>query len=158
MNPIDAWHVAEILRGGIHLPSSRLEIGHCVILNEFEEPSGRMVCVIVDKDDDFFYVKYINADSSLGIHNWNSGMKAKRDQAGIHRMTPLSVFGVRIIAYHRAATIPTRGRWYYICEKIGESTATYCDGKPRRWQERHSCEYAGRLDVIMTSIASAEPT
>lgn len=145
--------VSAILRGGVELPASKIEVGHCVILNDAEEPSGRMVCVIVDANDESVWCKYLNSDRMFDSFNNRRGMRILR-YPGLHDMTPLNVFGVRIFACYEAGTNTVHGGWRYCCERIGESTATYRDGHPRRWQEREPFKHWARQNEILISITS----
>lgn len=145
--------VAAILRGGVELPASKIEVGHCVILNDFEEPSGRMVCVIADSDNWYVWCKYLNSDHAFSTFNHRHGMRISRDSA-FHNLTPLNAFGVRIVARYEAGTNTVHGGWIYHCERIGESTATYRDGNPRRWQDREPLKHGARQTEVLISITS----
>jgi hypothetical protein len=110
----------------VELLSSELSIGHCVILNDVEQPCSRLVAVITNIQGGNAYCKYLCADPKLSSFNKNHGMLIAIG-GGIHNLTPISKFGVTII-YN------TLGKFYF-CLKTGESSATYKDGKPRQWQE-----------------------
>ena len=112
-----------------------------------------MICVIVDADDRSVWCKYLSSDRVFDSHNKRRGMQISRDSA-LHNMTPLNTFGVRIVAYYEAATNAVYGSWRYCCERIGESTATYRDRHPRRWQEREPLMHGARQTEILISITS----
>jgi hypothetical protein len=94
-------------------------VGDCVILNYCEQPCGRLVCVVVGDDGEFYHCQYLNADPVLDAYN-DPPMKNR-----LERATKIETFGVVI----RAAD------GEYWCEQREESQATYADGKPRPWQE-----------------------
>lgn len=145
--------VAAILRGGVELPASKIDVGHCLILNDFEEPSGRMVCVIADADDKSVWCKYLSSDRVFDSHNKRRGMQISRGSA-LHDVTPLNAFGVRIVARYITGALSNDGGWVYYCERIGESTATYRDGHPRRWQEHEPLKHGARQTEVLISITS----
>lgn len=145
--------VAAILRSGVELPASKIDVGHCVILNDSESPSGHMVCVIVDSDEEFVWCKYLNSDHTFSTFNHRRGMRISRASA-LQNMTPLNDFGVRIVARYITGVLSDDGGWIYHCERIGESTATYRDGHPRRWQEREPFKHWARQNEVLISITS----
>lgn len=103
-------------------PDLRLRVGELVILNDMEQPCGKLVAVITAASEagDLHQWKYINADPQLDSYN---------EQPGFIDMSPatrLEDFGVVIHAHNTE----------YWCEQRYESKATYKDGKPRAWQER----------------------
>lgn len=103
----------------IDCSSRAFRVGDCVILNEVEQPYGRLVCVVVDDDGEQYHFQYLNADPMLDSYN-KPPMKNR-----LERATKIEDFGVVI----RAAN------GEYWCEQRSESKATYSDGKPRKWQE-----------------------
>jgi hypothetical protein len=104
-----------------HCSSRAFRVGDCIILNDVEQPCGRMVCVITDKPNDlgFYSVQYLNADPSF-----DSYCKPPMHNR-LLRATRIEDFGV---------VIRTDGTHYW-CEKVGESKARYPDGDMRIWQE-----------------------
>lgn len=105
---------------GTTLCSSRaFRVGDCVILNHVEQPCSKLICVVVKDDGEFYHCKYLNADKMLDSYN-KPPMKNR-----LPRATKVEDFGVEIKAHD--------GKYW--CEKVGESKATYADGKPRQWQE-----------------------
>ena len=125
--------------GTITLPSSEIAVGHCVILNDHEQPCGRMVVVIVEIEGDIVYCKYLCNDVDLSTYNRRRGMAASVSGKS-HRLTPISAFGVNV-----RLDLQTRNYW---CEKVAESSATYRDGRPRRWQEDEPIVRVARADVV----------
>ena len=94
-------------------------VGDCVILNEVEQPYGRLIAVVTEDDGNYYHCQYLNADSTLDSYS-NPPMKTRLDRA-----TKIEDFGVVI----RSA------KGEYWCEQRSESKATYSDRKPRKWQE-----------------------
>jgi len=121
------------------LKASEIAVGNCIILNDAEKPSGHLVAVITEMSGDSFYCKYLNAESQLSSYNKGKGMLIRLD-GSLHRPTPVGHFGVRVL-YDKTLRL-------YRCEKIGESTATYKDGKPRSWQEFQPYTYSPRSEVL----------
>jgi hypothetical protein len=107
---------------GTTVCSSRaFQVGDCIILNDAEQPCGRMVCVITGNANDlgFYSVQYLNADRSFD--SYCEPPMANR----LLRATKLEDFGV---------VLRTDGTRYW-CEKVSQSKATYPDGNMRVWQE-----------------------
>ncbi len=121
------------------LKASEIAVGNCIILNDVEMPSGKLVAVITEMNSDSFYCKYLNADSQLSSYNKGKGMLIRLD-GSLHRPTPVGRFGVRVL-YDKTLRL-------YQCEKVGESSATYKDGKPRSWQEFQPYTYSPRSEVL----------
>ena len=131
------------------LQSSQIAVGHCVIVNHIERPSGEMVAVIVGVENDKIKSKYLNADKKFSYYNKHDGMTNLREA-----VTPISDFGVQIHVDEQNN---------YWCEQTGESTATYKDGKIRKWQDYTSgcypdcsgpasMRYIARKDVLNLTI------
>jgi hypothetical protein len=118
--------------------SSDIAVGHCVILNDVEQPCGRLVAVIMSIEGNTAFCNYLCADRDLSSYNKQLGM-AIQVEGGIHNMTPVSKFGVEVHYYPQVGT--------YGCERVGDSVATYRDGKPRRWQENVPVQYTARREV-----------
>ena len=109
------------------------QVGDCIILNDVEQPCGRMVCVVTgsnDNEDGFYSVQYMNADSVFDCY-CKPPMRNR-----LNRATKLECFGV---------ALRTDGTRYW-CEQIGDSSASYPDGQPRKWQEWH-----GPIKYVMRS-------
>ena len=126
------------------LLSSEIAVGHCVILNDVDQPCGRLVAVIVAIEGNTAYCNYLNADPQLSSYNQKLGMAIQID-GGIHNMTPVSRFGVEVNYY------PQEGG--YCCERVSDSVATYRDGKSRKWQENVPLFYAARRDVAKVATS-----
>jgi len=125
----------------IQLPASEIAVGHCVNLNDCEQPCGKLIAVITQIDDVFVRCKYLNADRNLSSYNALGGMIAQLS-GGIHRLTPIGLFGVRVM--YQEGDEP-----FYWCEQVSSvSNATYRDGSPRQWQEFRPMEFNARLDVV----------
>ena len=125
------------------LPSSDIAVGHCVILNDVDQPCGRLVAVIMAIEGNVAYCNYLNADPLLSSYNQKLGM-AIEIEGGVHNLTPVGKFGVEVNFYPQVKT--------YCCERISESVATYCNGAPRQWQENVPVQHAARLNVVMAAI------
>jgi hypothetical protein len=97
----------------------KFKVGDCINLNLAEQPCGKYVAVVVADDGDHYSCQYLNDDRCLDVYN-NPAMKTRLEDA-----TNIEDFGVVIRA--KAGV--------YWCEQRSESTATYRDGKPRKWQE-----------------------
>lgn len=107
--------------GASDCSSRAFRVGDCIILNDVEQPCGRMVCVITGNANDlgFYSVQYMNADPSFDSY-------CKPPMANrLLRATRLEDFGV----------VLRNDGTYYWCEQIGSSSAVYPDGEPRKWQE-----------------------
>jgi hypothetical protein len=110
----------------------KFEPGDCVILNDVEQPCARLIGVVVSVDDGYVKTKYLNADESFSSYN-RRGCLSRRAV-----VTHLEDFGVRL----RVTGVS------YWCEVVGESTATYEDGKPRKWQEPKVRIHYARQNVL----------
>ena len=126
------------------LLSSDIAVGHCVILNDVEQPCGRLVAVIMAIEGGIAYCNYLNADAQLSSYNKKLGM-AIQIEGGIHNMTPVGKFGVEVDYYPQVGT--------YCCERVGDSVATYRDGKPRKWQENVPLQYTARREVAKVATS-----
>jgi len=126
------------------LLASEIAVGHCVILNDVEKPYGRLIAVIMEIQNDIAFCKYLCSDPQLDIYNKKRGMMIGIT-GGIHSMTPVAKFGVKVCF----------NKWQYWCEKVGESTATYRDGRPRQWQENVAYNYQYRLEVLKKARGEA---
>jgi hypothetical protein len=113
----------------------RFETGNCVILNDAERPCGEMVVVVVQVNEgrSDYLCKYLNADPKFDAFN------RPPMQTTLSEATKVEDFGV---------CIRSNGKKYW-CEKVGDSTATYRDGRPRYWQEKFvvPSSYGLRADV-----------
>ena len=124
---------------------SQIAVGHCVIVNECDRCSGRMLCVITSIKAGIVYCKYLNAESHFDGFNMYLGIRAKfQDQ-----ITPIEQFGIRV-CYEQE---PDGGDLVYWCSIVGDSQATYHDGRPRQWQE-HGWQgrYVARPKVFALAV------
>lgn len=126
------------------LLSSDIAVGHCVILNDAEQPCGRLVAVIMAIEGNTAYCNYLNADPQLSSYNKKLGM-AVQIEGGIHNMTPVGKFGVEVDYYPQVGT--------YCCERVGDTVATYRDGRPRKWQENVPVQYTARREVAKVATS-----
>ncbi len=101
----------------IILPSSRVAVGHCVIISDSDCPEGRLVAIVTAVSDDTVTGRYLHVGIDMTVC-WQH----------VDRVTPVSAFGVRVIF---------DGDDYW-CEPDDSlpKTASYPDGEPRPWQER----------------------
>ena len=122
----------------IALLSSDIDVGHCVIVNDVEQPCGKLVAVVVAVDGDKVITKYLNADQQLTSYN-KRGVTNRRET-----VTPCGSFGVEVRF--------EKSTGYYWCEPIREPKSTYPDGKIRPWQERGGIgTYLARPDVLQVA-------
>jgi hypothetical protein len=103
------------------LLSSEIAVGHCINVNQVEQPCGRLIAVITSVKGDMVGWKYLSAEPCLDSYNTGRGCWSY-----FWEVTPVSDFGVEV---------RIDGDKYW-CEPIGESRAKYKDGSHRDWQER----------------------
>lgn len=96
------------------------QVGDTVILNDCDQPSGKMVAVVVKDDGTHYHCEYLNADQRFDCYS-KPPMKAGR----LERATKTEEFGVRLCA--------ADGKYW--CEQVVDSVARYPDGALRKWQE-----------------------
>lgn len=120
------------------VPGAEISVGHCVILNDFEKPCGRLLCVITEVGESGIRAKYLNADTRYDLHNKGAGMFVAK-QSHLHNLTPVQSFGVRVFYDF--------DRDRYMCEKTGESVAKYADGSAREWQGEWSQIFNARKEL-----------
>lgn len=132
-SPVDSGSVFNALL------SSDIDVGHCVIVNDVEQPCGKLVSVVVSVAGDKVVTKYLNADQQLTSYN-KKGVTNRRET-----VTPIGSFGVEVrVNEHNV----------YWCEPISESKATYADGERRPWQERGGIgKYTARPDVLRVATS-----
>lgn len=128
------------------LQGSAIEVGHCIILNDIEQPCGRLIAVVVDKTDDSVYCKYLSSDLCLDQFNKSKGMNIAIN-SGLHIMTPVEHFGVRIVCEKG----PEPKYW---CEKVRSSYAKYPDGTDRQWQEYYELLHEARPEVLSKCLTA----
>lgn len=102
----------------VELESSRLVPGCCVVLNDAELPCARLIAVVQSVHGRNIIAKYLNDSGDL--RPYRRGCRTTIEAA-----TPVGRFGIKVLMSGDE----------YCCEVIGESTATYPDGRPRRWQD-----------------------
>ena len=108
-----------------------LSIGMPVIINEFDRPCTRLVAVItkIDRFNDIVTAKYLCVDTITDVCG-----------ALIHRVTPLSDFGVALIVKNNGTVC---------CEPVGESVAKYpYTDEHRLWQPEQDKDYPARPEVL----------
>lgn len=103
----------------IELNATELKVGCCIIMNDVEQPCAKLIAVVTEIDVDSVVAKYLSGAKELKPYR-----KGCLNQ--IENVTPVGRFGVSV----------KYGDGQYWCEVVGESTATYRDGKPRQWQDR----------------------
>jgi len=114
--------------------SRAFSVGDLVILNDVEQPCGRMVCIVTSNANDlgFYSVQYLNADRTFDAY-----CKPPM-QNRLLRATRVEEFGV----------VLRNDGTHYWCEQVGNSSATYPDGNPRSWQE-----WSGPIKYVLRSSA-----
>lgn len=95
------------------LPGSEVAPGHCVIINEYDRPSAKLVAIITEIRSGMIHCRYLNRDVDKNYKN-----------VVTFDPTPTDTFGVEI---------HSNGSCYWV-ERIADSQAVYKDGKPRPWQ------------------------
>lgn len=111
-------------------------VGDCIILNDVEQPCGKMICVITAKVGDRYECKYLNAGPMFDQFN-EPPMRNTMDRA-----TLIEDFGV---------VLRFKGSQYW-CDVVGESRATYPNGKPRKWQEHGGPYYYYFRDEVADCV------
>ena len=118
--------------------SKDFKIGDLVIVNEVDQPCGRLVAVVVgtlvDGVQDFCFCEYLNISKDLDQFN-DPPM-----QCNTKEVTKLSEFGCVLV---------TNTSDYHV-GVVGRSLATYPDGdhEHRRWQEPFPINYQGRPHLL----------
>lgn len=110
----------------IELPASAVAVGHCVIMNDVEQPCTKMVVVLTSVKGDRVTGRYLAQAINFG-----------ECSGPVSRVTPVNAFGMRVMLSGGA----------YKCEpdeSLGRS-AVYPDGDPRKWQDH--CEPYWRAAV-----------
>ncbi len=111
------------------LPSTKREVGHLVIINEYDRPCQDLIAVIsrIDKRNDvtIYYCAYLNDKLTRIIDD-------RICLIGTVNPTPLSEFGVQV--KFDITKLVVKESPYTIIETPENSTATYPDGQPRSWQ------------------------
>lgn len=118
------------------LESSKIEVGHCVIVDPVERPCSRLVAVVVQViSHDLVACKYLNASRDLDEYNRvGIGMICS-----VHRVTPVGTFGVDVRTVNGG----------YYCVRMGDSIAKYADGSTRLWQDESGIDFhPARTDVL----------
>jgi hypothetical protein len=123
------------------LPADKLDVGNCVILNEFDRPCGYLVAVITEVLDDHYYCKYLSEETSLDTYNNANGKLGLRVPKGYNQFpTPVEDFGVRVV-YDEKNRL-------YSCVRFGESKARYPDDSIRHWQENFPFIHPARKSIV----------
>lgn len=95
------------------LPCSELAVGHCVIIDQCDKPSGKCVAVITKVIDGRVDAEYLCCESG------------KCFTSHPEVPTPVGLFGIQIVLKDSV----------YSCQVTGESGAQYRCGRERLWQE-----------------------
>lgn len=117
----------------IELAADKLELGHCVIINDCDQPCAKLLAVVTEVREDKVVAQYLTKDVSMK-QCWSSNPK---------HVTPANWFGVRVLVTSAGVC----------CLNGGESKATYPDGKARKWQEYGVMTHAVKPEVLMQTIA-----
>ena len=106
----------------IELLSTEVKPGHCVIINDCDNPGSRHVAVVTVVQPGMVRAVYLCA----AIHMTECATTHPAE------VMPLSRFGVRVVLCECSES--------YRCEpdKALPLTAVYPDGKTRQWQEHHT--------------------
>lgn len=114
----------------LSLPSTKREVGHLVIVNEYDRPCTDLIAVImrIDKHNDvnIYYCAYLKEGIASIVED-------KLCLVGTVNPTPLSYFGIQV---KLDITKLVSKEWpYSVIKTEEEPTAIYPDGQPRHWQE-----------------------
>jgi len=115
------------------LPASEVAVGHCVIVNDYDQTCGNLVAVVVAIEGDNVRTKYLSDWRAVDQMNKVGCINPA------WRVTPVATFGVEV-------RVDADGRYW--CERVGESSAEYPDGKRRLWQENGTHAHRARADVL----------
>jgi len=125
------------------LLSSDIAVGHCIDVNQVEQPCGRLLAIITAIEGDLVRWKYLNSESDLTSYNRGAGCWSYRWE-----VTPIGDFGVEV------RTEQSDGGLVYWCEPVADSKAKYKDGMSRPWQERGwRGRYVARPDVLRVATS-----
>lgn len=114
-------------------------IGDLVVVNDIDQPCGRLVAVVVGIAGDQLKCSYLNAASEFDW--WEKNPLT----TGIEYATHLKDFGCVLMTDSEK----------YVVKKIGESRATYADGSHRPWQERCEVAFKARKALLDLSYHNA---
>jgi hypothetical protein len=118
-------------------------------MNHTEAPCGRLLAVITAIEGNDIFCKYLNSERELSSYNKLNKGKGMRTILNEH--TPIEWFGVEV----RTSQECSGADVVYWCEPVGDSRATYRDGKTRPWQERgYRGRYVARPDVLRAAMRS----
>lgn len=107
----------------IELLGSRVNVGHCCIVNEYDKPGAALVAVVQALEGNVARLIYL----SKNVSKRRDGAHAL---ASYESIVPVNVFGVRIYC-------DPSEKHYWVVDS-GESNASYPDGSPRSWQDAYS--------------------
>lgn len=99
------------------MPSDWLDVGNAVIVNEASKPETRNIAIVLNK-----------TDAGICYQHLDERFKNQTPRTTKGSVIPVSVFGIELYV--------TNG--FYWTKKVSDSTASYKDGKPRKWQEKYS--------------------
>lgn len=123
------------------LKSTELQTYNCVILNEYDRPSGNLVAVILGEKDGKYICKYLNKLLS------GSSSNMLIDKS---RPVPVSDFGVDVYCDPSCNA--------YWCEKARDSVAKYRDGSIRLWQENVPFTYVAVPSLLSDMLENMGST
>lgn len=123
------------------LPAERVEVGNCVIVNQYDQPCGKLIAVVTEKTDAYVKCQYLNNDKSLSTYNKDGGIEIPSHL--FSQITPVFLFGVTI------QLVENETDAMYYCEQTSVSKAQYSDGESRKWQEYGGIhEYTARPELL----------
>lgn len=108
---------------------TNIKPGDLVIINNFDTPEGRLICIITSivksGDKIKYFAKYISREMKKKYHDRHIDTFFRDCFLLDKGPTKIEDFGVRLILNN----FPTA-----TVKIIQESSATYEDGRPRKWQ------------------------
>lgn len=107
-----------------YLLGSEVSLGHCVIMNDVDQPCAKLVAVVTRIEGGVVYGRYLFKDLA------NSFKREARD--AIERVTPIEWFGYRVFYAHPS--------YRCLADPCLPHIAKYPDGDARRWQDRSGVE------------------
>jgi len=101
------------------LKADEVKVGHCIIINHFDQPCTRLVAVVKDVKLEMVVANYLS-DDLMCRSCWS---------ARPSDIMPVNRFGVRVFLHDD-------GDYSCLRDTMMDVTAVYPDGVKRQWQKR----------------------